>query len=89
MYQIYNKKNSGPIKFPQVGKPVGGETTLPIPPTWNITSRPLDQPSEYSSLNTQKPKIKNNFDIIVLQINIRKCYLLLAVTEFLVNLLLL
>lgn len=51
------------MKFPQVGKPVGGETTLAIPPTWNITSRPLDQPPEYSSLNIQKPEIKQENDI--------------------------
>lgn len=31
--QCYKRKNSGPIKFPHVGKPVGVATTLAMPPT--------------------------------------------------------
>lgn len=46
------------MKLPHVGNPVGAAMTLAIPPTWKITSRPLDQPFECSSLSIQNPETK-------------------------------
>lgn len=56
MIQNQAKKNSGPIKFPHLGKSSGTEGKLPVGfDTLNIIDKPLDHSEVFSLLNNQYP----------------------------------
>lgn len=64
------KKNSGPMKFPHLGKSSGTWGKFPVGfVTLNINDKPLDHSEVFSLLNNQYPETYNYLFVVTYYLN--------------------